>query len=140
MEYEIRLIEKAEIFSILPLLELAYPKISKEVIEERLKDMLTKDYECVGIYDGEKLIGISGIWLLTKVYSGKHIEPDNVFILSKYQGKGIGKLMMDWILEYAKSLGHDALELNCYLHNENGHQFWLKQGYEQIGRHYQKQL
>jgi len=140
MEYEIRLIEKAAMFSILPLLELAYPKISKDILGERLKDMLTKDYECVGVYDGEKLIGISGIWTLTKFYVGKHLEPDNVFVLLEYQGKGIGKLMMDWIFEYAKSLGYDALELNCYVHNENGHQFWLKQGYEQIGRHYQKQL
>jgi len=97
MKYSIRLIEKDEIFSILPLLVLAYPDISENSIEKRLRDMLPKGYECVGVYDGDKLIGISGIWVLTKVYVGTHIEPDNVFILSEYQGKGIGELMMDWI-------------------------------------------
>jgi len=140
MKYSIRLIEKDEIFSILPLLVLAYPDISENSIEKRLRDMLPKGYECVGVYDGDKLIGISGIWVLTKVYVGTHIEPDNVFILSEYQGKGIGELMMNWIFEYGKSIGCEASELNCFVHNEKGHKFWLQQGYKQIGRHYQKQL
>ncbi|EQD69526.1 GCN5-related N-acetyltransferase, partial [mine drainage metagenome] len=37
-------------------------------------------YQCAGLYDDGRLIGICGLWILTKYYVGKHIEPDNVVI------------------------------------------------------------
>ena len=102
--------------------------------------MVLQGYECAGVYDAKKLIGISGIWIMTKYYIGKHIEPDNVYILPDYQGKGIGKLLMDWIFDYARSKGCSASELNCYTKNKAGHRFWKEQGYEVVAYHFQKKI
>ena len=102
--------------------------------------MMLQGYQCVGVYDDTKLVGISGIWVLTKYYVGKHIEPDNVFILPEYQGKGIGKLLMNWIFDYAKSIGCKASELNCYTENDAGQRFWKQQGYEVVGYHFRKKF
>lgn len=140
MDFTIRFIEKEKMDSIIPLLEQLNPNISKVLLKSRLKGMLMQDYQCVGVFDGDALIGISGIWLLTKYYIGKHIEPDNVFILPEYQGKGIGGLLMKWIFEYGKSVGCEASELNCYTGNEAGQRFWKEQGYEVVGYHFRKKL
>ena len=140
MELEIRLIDKKEIFSIIPFLSELNSKITDAVLESRLSEMVLQGYQCVGVYDSNKLVGISGIWLLTKYYIGKHIEPDNVFILPEYQGQGIGKLLMNWIFDYAKSIGCVASELNCYTNNTEGQRFWKQQGYEVVAYHFQKQL
>jgi GNAT superfamily N-acetyltransferase len=67
--------------------------------------MVEKGYECVGVYDGNKMIGICGMWILTKYYVGRHIEPDNVMILPEYRGQGIGEKMMEWVYEYGRSKG-----------------------------------
>jgi len=93
--YAIRFIEHHEMEIIIPLLQQLNSNIAQEVLESRLKDMLNQGYLCVGIFNAQKLIGISGLWVLTKYYVGKHIEPDNVFILPEYQGKGIGTLLMN---------------------------------------------
>ena len=138
--YTIRLIEEEKMESVVPLLHELNPKISVDTLNQRLKEMLTVGYQCMGAFDGNKLIGISGIWTLTKYYIGKHIEPDNVFILPEYQGKGIGKLMMDRIYEYAQSIGCVASELNCYPENERAQKFWKNEGYELVAYHYRKRF
>ena len=138
--YTIKIIAQENIKSIIPLLLQLNSNIEEEVLESRLEDMMNNNYECVGVYDDEKLIGISGIWILTKYYVGKHIELDNVYILPEYQKKGIGKLMVNWILEYGKSKGCIASELNCYLSNTEGHQFWNAMGYKKIAYHFARTL
>ena len=138
--YTISLMPNSNIDSILPLLQELNPKVDLQTLKSRLGDMLQSGYECVGVYDQNKLIGISGLWFLTKYYVGKHVEPDNVYILPEYQGKGIGKLLMNWIFDYARSKGCVASELNCYVNNTSGQKFWLDQGYKLIAYHYQRQL
>lgn len=140
MSYKISLIAEEDINSIIPLLVQLNPKISVKILEKRLEEMMQHRYQCVGVFDQNRLIGISGIWTLTKYYVGKHIEPDNVYILPEYRGRGIGKELMEWIFDYAKSIGCLASELNCYTKNKAGQDFWKSQGYEVVAYHYQKQL
>ena len=111
-----------------------------EVLKERLEEMKQHNYQCRGMYDGEKLIAISGLWVLYKYYIGKHIEPDNVMVLPEYRGKGVGEEMMKWILDYALSIGCKGSELNCYVSNSGGVKFWHNQGYKIVGFHFQKKL
>lgn len=138
--YTIKLIPKDNLQSILPFLQLLNEKAEFAVLEQRLNDMRRTDYECVGVYDADKLIGICGLWILHKHYVGKHIEPDNVIILPEYRSKGIGDLMMNWIFDYAQSEGCVASELNCYVNNHKGIKFWIEHGYRIIGFHMQKLL
>lgn len=138
--YTIQLIEKENIEIILPFLEILNEKTDKEELRNRLREMCGNNYECVGVYDGRKLIGITGLWILTKHYIGKHIEPDNVIILPEYRNQKIGEQLMQWIFDYAKQKGCVASELNCYVQNHKGVRFWINQGYRIIGYHMQKIL
>jgi diamine N-acetyltransferase len=86
------------------------------------------------------MIGLSGLWIITKYYVGKHIEPDNVIIHPDYQGTGTGKLLMQWIYQYAVSQGCVVAELNCYTANHAGQKFWVNEGFNVVAFHYQKKL
>ncbi|MDE3252448.1 MAG: GNAT family N-acetyltransferase [Bacteroidota bacterium] len=133
-----QLIPAEEMDTILPFWQLLNNQISGTILAERLKEMLQKGYACAGVYEGEKLIGICGIWILTKYYIGRHLEPDNVIILPEYRGKGIGEQLMEWVHAYGQSQGCVAAELNCYVSNSAGQKFWANEGYEIIGFHYRK--
>ncbi|MHB1670384.1 GNAT family N-acetyltransferase [Thiomonas sp.] len=97
-------------------------------------------YQCAGLYDDGRLIGICGLWIFTKYYVGRHIEPDNVVILEGYRSRGLGTRLMAWVHEYGKSQGAIASELNCYLPNERGNAFWERDGYRKIAWHCQRPL
>lgn len=138
--YEIRLIPKDQLQTIIPLLRILNDAIDESTLQERLEDMQQRNYECAGVYDAGRLVGICGLWILNKYYVGKHIEPDNVMILPEYRNKGIGEKMMAWVYEYGRAQGCIASELNCYVVNDKGIRFWLNQGYKIIGFHCQKKL
>ncbi len=140
MEITFKLIDAGHIEVIIPLLSELDSSIPYSVLNNRLSEMVKQGYECVGIYKENELIGICGIWTLVKYYVGKHIEPDNVFIKPEFRNLGIGQQLSDWLKEFACSRGCEAIELNCYLKNENGQHFWKANGYVAIGMHYQKKL
>ena len=102
--------------------------------------MVQQSYECLGVFYGEELVGISGLWIITKYYIGKHIEPDNVVVHPDHRNKGLGEQMMQWIYDYGKQKGCVASELNCYVSNEKGHKFWFRENYKILGFHFQKTL
>ncbi|MGS0528259.1 GNAT family N-acetyltransferase [Zobellia nedashkovskayae] len=139
---KLELIPYDKMESILPLVfKLNDGKFSEEVLKSRLQLMLTMGgYECLGVYDKQKLIACCGIWLLQKLYKGKHIELDNVFVNEEYRSRGVGKLMMDWLVEYAKSIGGNSIELNSYIANKKGIKFWQRHGFEPLGYHMIKNL
>jgi GNAT superfamily N-acetyltransferase len=140
MEIKFKLIEKTNLTIILPLLHELDPVISEIALKARLREMIEKGYECVGIYNEDELIGLCGIWTLVKYYVGRHIELDNVYIKKKYRNSGIGKQLDAWLKDFALSRGCEAIELNCYVNNEKGKHFWESNDYSLIGLHYQKKL
>jgi diamine N-acetyltransferase len=137
---EFRLVEKENIFSIIPMLQMLNTSIPGPVLQDRLTEMVSNGYECLGVYDNNRLIGICGLWILIKYYVGRHVEVDNVIIHPDYQGQGIGEQMLDWVFSYARDRGCIASELNCYTNNNGGNKFWHNQGYRIIGFHYRKDL
>lgn len=136
--YKIDFIEKEEMEIIIPLLQLLDAKLDEAVLKLRIAEMIKNGYQCIGVRDEERLIGISGIWILEKYYTGKHVEPDNFVIHPDYRGKKIGEALSQWIDDYAKSIGGVASNLNCYVTNQSALKFWINQGYKIISFHLQK--
>jgi len=137
---EILIIPKENILSIMPLLTQLNQKTPIEILEKRVLEMNQQNYECVGMYDGEKLIGISGLWYMTRHYCGRSIEPDHVIIDDQYRNMGLGKKLFQWIYDYAKEKGCEATELNSYTRNTASHKFYYNEGYEILGFHFLKHL
>ncbi|MCJ8275252.1 MAG: GNAT family N-acetyltransferase [Bdellovibrionales bacterium] len=134
----INFIPKEQLDSILPLVEELNPSIDPELLFLRLQTMKDENFRCIGIFDKEKLIGVCGLWTQTRFYCGKMIEPDGVVIDSKYRSLGLGKKLVEFIDQVAKDESCDVSELNCYLHNPRGLEFWRNNGYSDLGVHMQK--
>lgn len=138
--YKIEFIEPQNIRIILPLLMQVNKKTPEDLLLKRLNEMVKENYKCLGIYHKDKLIGICGLWFLTRHYCGRTIEPDHVMIEPSYQSKGIGKFLFDWIFVYAKENGYEASELNTYVNNPKSHKFYYNLGYDIKGFHFVKIL
>ena len=137
---EIKLIPPDNLISIIPLIQQLNLSVPETTLKTRLEEMITQGYQCAGLYNDDQLVGICGLWIMTKFYVDKHIEPDNVFILPEYRRLGFGKQLLEWVYDYGLSQGCVASELNCYVSNETGNAFWEREGFAKIGYHYQKPL
>ena len=141
MNFQFKIIDKKNINSIIPLVQkLNGNKVSDAILKQRFSEMITQNYECAGVFDDEKLIGISGLWFCTRHYSGKSIEVDHVYIDDGYRGQGLGKQFFEWIYNYAKQKGCESIELNTYVSNYPSHKFYYNEGFEIHGYHFFKKL
>jgi ribosomal protein S18 acetylase RimI-like enzyme len=102
--------------------------------------MFERHYQCVGIYYQRKLVGVCGLWILTKYYSGRHLEPDNVYIKPEFRNLGIGTKLNEWLIAFARQNNCNAIELNCYNDNNQGQTFWETNNFQVIGLHYSKKV
>ena len=116
------------------------PNLSFNEYESLLKLMIPHNYFQAAVYDGEKCIGVSGYWLLAKLYSGKYIEIDNFVIDERYRSKGVGKLLVDWMMEEARNKGCSMAVLDAYVENFKAHHFYYREGFIARGFHYIKKL
>ncbi len=141
MEITFKILNKSDINLILPLVEqLNDYKISVAVLKARFSEIVTQNYECAVIYDGEILIGVCGLWFCTRHYSGRSVEPDHVFIDTNYRGQGLGKRFFEWIYEYVSDKGFETMELNTYVSNYQSHKFYFNEGFKILGYHFIKKL
>lgn len=141
MAYIFKILNKKEITSIIPLVqELSDHKVSDTILKVRFLEMVEQNYECAVVYHEEKLIGVTGLWYCTRHYSGKSVELDHVIIDKRHRNKGLGKDFMDWIENYVRAKGFEAIELNTYVQNYPSHKFYYNLGFEILGYHFVKKL
>lgn len=141
MNIHFKPIDKKDILDILPLLQKLNTTTPHDILKTRVLEMIDcSNYECVGAFDQDKLIGISGLWYSVRHYIGKSVEPDHVVIDETYRGNNIGKQFFNWIYNYTKEKGCEAIELNTYTGNRKSHKFYYNEGFEIYGFHFVKVL
>lgn len=132
---------KEEIPQILPLVQrLMENQFSDEILLERYREMFGQNYECFGIYLDNELVGVFGLWFMTRHYAGRSCEPDHIYIDDAHQNKGIGKKLFEFIYSYAAEKGCETSELNSYVSNYRSHKFYLNEGFVIKGYHFLKKL
>lgn len=141
MEPAFNKILKEEIPQILPFVQqLSEHQFSNEVLAERFEEMFEQNYECYGIFLEGKMVGIFGLWFMTRHYAGRSCEPDHIYIDNTCRNLGIGKKLFKFIYNYAREKGCETSELNSYVSNYRSHKFYLNEGYEIKGYHFLKKL
>jgi hypothetical protein len=141
MELAFNKILKKDLDRVLPfVLELGEYQIDEALLRARFQEMFSQNYECFGVFLNDELIGVFGLWFMTRHYAGKSCEPDHVIIKPEYQNKGIGNEIFEFIFRYAKEKGCETSELNSYVQNFRSHKFYMNHGYVIKGYHFLKKL
>lgn len=128
---------KEEMLQHISVLQELYPDLTLDEYERDLEAMLPNNrYAQVAVFEGKNCIGISGIWIGTKLWCGKYLEIDNLVISSKYRSKGAGKLLFEYISKKAKDEGCSMMALDSYTANFKAHKFFYNEGFGPKGFHF----
>ncbi len=138
---DFKIIPVSDILIISPLLQkLGEYKVPENILNQRILEMASQSYECIGIYSSNHLIGICGLWYQTRHYAGKSVETDHIIIADEYRNKGIGDQLFKFIYNYALEKECKWVELNTYVSNYPSHKFYYNQGFVIKGYHFIKEL
>ena len=61
------------------------------------------------------------------------IELKRIYLLHRFQGRGLGRALMDWSVEQARRMGKQRLLLGVKADNTAALEFYSRQGFERIG-------
>ena len=67
---------------------------------------ISKDYQYILALEGERIIGLV-TWLMHGLPKHGLFELDRICILKESRGKGVGKMLVDSLIDDAKSWYHD---------------------------------
>ena len=141
MPYEILILtQKSEMLPHYDLIRQLSPAVTEERYHYVLDDMLVHGYRMVAVFEAADCVGISGIWVATKIYSGRYLEMDNVVVADTHRSRGIGKLLTDFIEKLALAEDCETIMLDAYLENEKAHAFYEREGFTSRGYHFLKRI
>lgn len=63
------------------------------------------------------------------------LEIERIYILSNFQGKKIGQLLMDWVIQIARSKKLDTVWLGVWDQNKEAIRFYERNGFETFDTH-----
>ncbi|MBX2844085.1 MAG: GNAT family N-acetyltransferase [Flammeovirgaceae bacterium] len=86
----------------------------------------------------EKIIGYFKLnWseAQTEQIEGNALELERIYVSKKFQGNGMGKLIVDFVLKYGAEKTFDFVWLGVWEENPNAIQFYERMGFEKFGEH-----
>jgi GNAT superfamily N-acetyltransferase len=125
---------------IAPLIQLLEPALSIELIQARLAEMFLGNYQCLGVFDDDQLVGIAGLSTRTHTFSGRVMYVENVVLTESLRGQGVGEKMMAHIESLARQLGCLKVTLDAYQKNTRARAFYERLGYDPRGVHFVKEM
>ena len=113
-----------------------YPALTLEAYSKELDLMIPCNYGQVGVYIDNICVGLTGFWIGSKLWCGKYMELDNVFISSEHRSKGVGNILFEYMKEKAIRENCTMLALDSYTDNFKAHKFFYGHGYVPRGFHF----
>lgn len=124
------------------LLAFLNPSTPIETLTDRLRAILADHphYHLIGAFTGDRLAGIAGAWIGTKIWCGKFLEVDNLVVHPDCRSARIGSRLITHLEGLAREHGCKVVTLDSYTSNHPSHRLYHRLGYEIWGFHFVKPL
>lgn len=124
--FEIRPLNKKDAEKAYALLKASFSMPGEyEDTVSNLSNPLTR---ALGMFEGEKLIGYGAFWLLMEEAHVTHVAIDACF-----RGQGLGREMMNRLIQHASDCGARFMELECRRGNTAALSMYHKLGFLRVG-------
>lgn len=138
---EIRILtQKAEMLAHLDIVKQLYPDFTVEKYGTLLDEMLKAKYQQVIVTKNNKTIALTGVWIGTKLWSGKYIEIDSFVVDEDFRGQKIGDILIKEVHKIAEKEGANQIVLDAFTTNFTAGKFYINHGFQPKGFHFVKIL
>jgi len=134
------LTQKAEMLAHLDIVQQLYPDFTIEKYGTLLDEMLKANYQQVIVTKNNKTIALTGVWIGTKLWSGKYIEIDSFVVDEDFRGQKIGDILIKEVHKIAEKEGANQIVLDAFTTNFTAGKFYINHGFQPKGFHFVKIL
>ena len=138
---EIRILtQKVEMLAHLDIVKQLYPDFTVEKYGTLLDEMLKANYQQVIVTKNNKTIALTGVWIGTKLWSGKYIEIDSFVVDEDFRGQKIGDILIKEVHKIAEKEGANQIVLDAFTNNFTAGKFYINHCFQPKGFHFVKIL
>lgn len=138
---EIRILtQKVEMLEHLDIIKQLYPDFTMEKYGTLLDEMLRANYQQIIVTKNNQTIALTGVWIGTKLWSGKYIEIDSFVVHEDFRGQKIGNVLIDEVNKIAEKVGANQICLDAFTTNFAAGKFYINHGFVPKGFHFVKIL
>ncbi len=124
-----------------PLVHQMYDQMDFATYQSYVKEMIaTNNYKMVAAFIGDRMIGVAGYWSFLMLYCGRYLQASNLVVDKDSRSRGIGKKILHYLEEKAKTLDCKKIVLDSYLENKKSHPLYFRQNFYIRGFHFMKDL
>lgn len=134
------LTKKTEMLEHLDIVKQLYPDFTFEKYGTLLDEMLKGNYQQIIVTKNNKTIALTGVWIGTKLWSGKYIEIDSFVVHEAFRGQKIGDILIVEVHKTAKEVKANQIVLDAFTTNFAAGKFYINHGFEPKGFHFVKFL
>lgn len=103
--------------------------LSYDEFEDLVYEMRSMQYKMFGIMEKDKLVTYAGVAIQTNLYDKRHLFVFDLVTGEAYRGKGYGKMMLEYLHDYAKMGMCENIVLSSGFAREEAHCFYEKNGF-----------
>ena len=93
------------------------------------------------VVDQEEVVGFISLHLIPQLaVRGDFMRISYFAVDEKVRSKGIGKMVEDYVSALARQMGCDRIELHSHSRRTKAHDFYFRQGYEEVPKYLVKYL
>ncbi len=130
-----------EMMQAFPLTHQLYPKMDLATYRANISEMVAmNDFRMVGAFHEEKLVGVSGYWVLRMLYCGRYLQVSNFVVDENIRGLGIGRKILRHLEKMARDLNCQKFVLDSYTENKKSHPLYFGERFYIRGFHFMKDL
>ncbi|WP_350356243.1 GNAT family N-acetyltransferase [Cohnella hashimotonis] len=116
-------------------------QLDQEAYLGLLREMNAEGYKMLALYEGDRIVALAGIIMLTNFYFGKHVFVYDLVTKASERSKGHGETLLEHVHQYAKDNGCKTVALESGLARVDAHRFYeTKMGYNKPGFSFFKTL
>jgi ribosomal protein S18 acetylase RimI-like enzyme len=140
--HDIRPLSNSDLAEAARLLGTLNPDTPLPLVRERLDTMLAEHphYLLLGAFMGDRLVGVCGAWIATKIWCGRYLEIDNLVVDPELRSGGVGTRLIQHLEAVGRERDCKLLVLDSYTANHPSHRLYHRLGFEIWGFHFVKPI
>ena len=112
--------------------QLGYPLSNQQILQNIHLVLRSKDHTAFVATIENKIVGWIGAAQAIMIEVMPHCEINGLVIDENYRGKGVGKLLVEKVKQWAMEKGNDTLSLRCNVKRIEAHLFYEHLGFQEI--------
>lgn len=137
---QIRELDLKELETVYEVLSQLRQELSYKEFEDLIYDMRYMEYKMIGIMEGEKLVTFAGVSIQTNLYHKRHLYLYDFVTDKPYRAKGYGKMMLEYLQDYAKVGMCENIVLSSGYAREDAHRFYEADGFKKTSHLFVKAI